>query len=129
MSNSNKFIAIGSVACLVGVATGAFGAHALEGSLGPEQLTTWEKGVDYLFVHALGLILLGILARIEPRKCLNLAAWLMVAGIVLFSGSLFVLVLSGIKWLGMITPLGGVSFLAAWLILAVCYLKADRKTG
>jgi len=111
---------------MAGVLAGAFGAHALEQVLSPERLQTWEKGVDYLFVHALGLILLGALETTGPRNCHRVAGVLMMAGILLFSGSLFVLVLSGARWLGMITPLGGVSFVAAWLVLGVGYLVARR---
>jgi uncharacterized membrane protein YgdD (TMEM256/DUF423 family) len=110
------------------VATGAFGAHALEQIATPERLGTWEKAVDYLFVHSLGLLLVGILDRFEPRTCHRLAGGLMLIGIVLFSGSLFALVLSGVTKLGMITPFGGVSFLLAWLLLAVCYLKKGRHS-
>ena len=85
-------------------------------------------GVDYLFVHALGLILLGGLETAAPKKCHRVAGGLMMAGILLFSGSLFALVLSGVTKLGMITPFGGVSFLLAWLLLAVCYLKKGRHS-
>ena len=123
-------IGTGALFCLAGVVTGAFGAHALEQSVPPERLLTWGKGVDYLFVHALGLVLLGALDAVGPRKCHRVAGVLMAAGIILFSGSLFALVLSGITWPGMITPLGGLSFVAAWLVLGVCYLRGSGiKTG
>lgn len=125
-ATTRLFVGIGALGCMTGVVTGAFGAHALEQVVSPERLQTWEKGVDYLFVHALGLILLGALEAVAARKCHRVAGVLMMAGIVLFSGSLFALVLSGVRWLGMITPLGGVSFVAAWLALAVCYLAAGR---
>jgi uncharacterized membrane protein YgdD (TMEM256/DUF423 family) len=124
-ATTRLFITAGALGCMAGVITGAFGAHALEQVLSPDRLQTWDKGVDYLFIHALGLILLGVLETAAPKKCHRVAGGLMMAGILLFSGSLFVLVLSGVRWLGMITPLGGVSFVAAWLVLAVCYLQAD----
>jgi uncharacterized membrane protein YgdD (TMEM256/DUF423 family) len=124
-ATTRLFIGAGALCCMAGVVTGAFGAHALEQVLSPERLQTWGKGVDYLFVHALGLILLGALEAIAPRKCHRVAGVFMVAGMLLFCGSLFVLVLSGVRWLGMITPLGGVSFVAAWLVLGVCYLVAN----
>jgi len=127
MKQADTFIAIGALGCLLGVAAGAFGAHALEQAVSPDRLATWEKAVDYLFVHSLGLVLVGILERFEPRACHRWAGRLMLAGIALFSGSLFVLVLSGVTKLGMITPFGGVSFLLAWLLLAVCYLKNGRR--
>ena len=128
MRQADTFIAIGALGCLLGVATGAFGAHALEQAVSPDRLATWEKAVDYLFVHSLGLVLVGILERFEPRACHRWAGGLMLAGIALFSGSLFVLVLSGVTKLGMITPFGGVSFLLAWLLLAVCYLVNGRRS-
>ena len=83
--------------------------------------------MDYLFVHSLGLFLIGILDRFEPKACHRWAGGLMLAGIVLFSGSLFALVLSGVTALGMITPFGGVSFILAWLLLAGCYLRTGRR--
>jgi uncharacterized membrane protein YgdD (TMEM256/DUF423 family) len=128
MKQGNTLIALGALGCLLGVATGAFGAHALEQIVSTERLGTWEKAVDYLFVHSLGLLLVGILDRFEPRNCHSLAGGLMLIGIVLFSGSLFALVLSGATKLGMITPFGGVSFLLAWLLLAICYLKTGRHS-
>ena len=128
MNRGNALIALGALGCLLGVATGAFGAHALEQAVSPDRLDTWEKAVDYLFVHSLGLLLVGTLDRLEPRACHRWAGGLMIAGIVLFSGSLFALVLSGVTKLGMITPFGGVSFLLAWLLLAICYLKTGRHS-
>ena len=95
MKPANTLIALGALGCLLGVATGAFGAHALEQAVSPDRMGTWEKAVDYLFVHSLGLVLVGILDRFEPRACHRWAGRLMLAGIALFSGSLFALVLSG----------------------------------
>ena len=123
MNRTNTYIVLGALGCFLGVATGAFGAHALEQSVSADRLDTWGKAVDYLFVHSLGLILVGILDRLEPKPCHRWAGGLMLVGIVLFSGSLFALVLSGVTALGMITPFGGVSLLLAWLLLAICYLK------
>jgi uncharacterized membrane protein YgdD (TMEM256/DUF423 family) len=125
VKTSNAFIAIGALGCMLGVAAGAFGAHALEAVLTPERMVTWGKGVDYLFVHALGLVLVGLLEAARARKCHRMAGALMLVGTVLFSGSLFTLVLSGATWLGMITPVGGVAFIAAWLALGICYLLSD----
>jgi len=128
MKQADSFIVIGALGCLLGVAAGAFGAHALEQTVSPDRLATWEKAVDYLFIHSLGLVLVGILERVESRACHRRAGGLMLAGIALFSGSLFALVLSDVTKLGMITPLGGVSFLLAWLLLAICYLKDRRQS-
>jgi uncharacterized membrane protein YgdD (TMEM256/DUF423 family) len=127
MKAADALVALGALGGLLGVATGAFGAHALEQALSPDRLDTWEKAVDYLFVHSLGLVLVGILDRFEARACHLWAGGLMLAGVLLFSGSLFALVLSGVTALGMITPFGGVAFIFAWLVLAVCYLKTGRR--
>jgi uncharacterized membrane protein YgdD (TMEM256/DUF423 family) len=127
MRLADAFTALGALGCLLGVATGAFGAHALEQAVSADRLDTWEKAVDYLFVHSLGLVLVGILDRFEPRACHRWAGGLMLVGIALFSGSLFALVLSGVTALGMITPFGGASFILAWLLLAACYLSAGRR--
>lgn len=128
MRLADTFTALGALGCLIGVATGAFGAHALEQFVSADRLDTWEKAVDYLFVHSLGLLLIGTLDRFEPKACHRWAGGLMLAGIVLFSGSLFALVLSGVTALGMITPFGGACFILAWLLLAACYLRAGRRT-
>lgn len=128
MKLGNILIALGALGCLLGVATGAFGAHALEQAVSPDRLDTWEKAVDYQFVHSLGLMLIGVLERLEARACHRWSGGLMLAGIALFSGSLFALVLSGVTALGMITPLGGLAFILAWLLLAVCYLKTGRRS-
>jgi uncharacterized membrane protein YgdD (TMEM256/DUF423 family) len=127
MKLTDAFTALGALGCLLGVATGAFGAHALEHLVSADRLDTWGKAVDYLFVHSLGLVLVGILDRFEPRACHRWAGGMMLVGIALFSGSLFALVLSGVTALGMITPFGGASFILAWLLLAVCYLSAGLR--
>lgn len=121
---SNLFIGIGALGAMIGVATGAFGAHGLKNILGSTQLATWDTAVTYLFIHALGLLLIGMLERTTPRRCHAIAGWTMLSGMVIFSGSLFLLALTSTRWLGAITPVGGVCFIAAWLILAVCHLRA-----
>jgi uncharacterized membrane protein YgdD (TMEM256/DUF423 family) len=113
-----------SAACgLVGVAMGAFGAHALKESLSSEMLVVYKTAVDYQMWHALGLGLIAVFYQQRPDSVhLEWAGRLMFAGIILFSGSLYLLAISGIKWLGMITPLGGLSFLIAWgLVIAFAY--------
>jgi len=103
----------------VAVAAGAFGAHALKGRLTPELSATWETAVQYHAWHALGLAVVGLLTiQVPGRVGLALAGWLFVAGIVLFSGSLYAMALTGARWLGAVTPIGGVAFLAGWLSLA-----------
>ncbi|QJC53147.1 DUF423 domain-containing protein [Paenibacillus albicereus] len=114
-----RYLAFGALYALVGVALGAFGAHGLEDHVEPDRLEIFETGVRYQMYHAIGLILLAFAASmLGDRKPLRLAGRLMQAGIWIFSGSLYVLVLSGVTWLGAITPIGGVCFIAAWGIAA-----------
>jgi len=118
------FVIIGSLSAFLGVALGAFGAHGLKTRVTTEMLTVWQTGIHYHLVHALGLLMIGVLCQLMPETSLvRYAGWLIVAGTVLFSGSLYVLVLTDIRTLGMITPLGGISFLAGWLILAAAVWK------
>ena len=106
------------------VSLGAFGAHGLKKRVTEELLTTWNTAVFYHLAHALALILLGILIQLLPSAHhISTAAWCLTAGILLFSGSLYLLVLSGIKPLGMITPLGGVSFLIGWIFVAAAIAR------
>ncbi len=103
----------------VAVALGAFGAHALKSRLEPDLLATWQTAVLYHALHALGLFGVGLLMLHWPERVdLAVVGWLMIAGIALFSGSLYALALTGNRGLGAITPFGGIAFLAAWLVLA-----------
>ena len=113
------FVVLGALAAALAVALGAFGAHALRAKLPPDLLAVYRTGVEYHFYHALGLILVGLAAQHLPESGpLKIAGWLMVAGIVLFSGSLYVLAVSGVRALGAVTPIGGVAFIAAWALFA-----------
>lgn len=112
-----------SVLLALAVALGAFGAHGLKSQLSTEMLQTWKTGVDYHFYHALGLLLIGILAVSFPSELVKWSAILLTAGIVLFSGSLYALAISGIKWLGAVTPVGGLSFIAGWVLLFLAVWK------
>jgi len=123
---SNVFIGLGALSAFISVAAGAFGAHALKQVLDTDMLAVYHTAVDYQFFHSIGLIVIGALHKISPRRSHSIAAWAMLAGIIIFSGSLYILSISGIKWLGMITPIGGVCFLAAWLIVALSYLAGDN---
>ena len=100
-----------------GVMIGAFGAHGLKALLTADQLAIYHTGVDYQFVHALALLLLGALAQHQTPKAWQLAATLFIAGVFIFSGSLYLLVLTDTSWLGAITPIGGMSFIAGWAAL------------
>jgi len=114
------FVVLGSLSAFAGVALGAFGAHGLKTRVPPEMLTVWQTGVLYHLVHALGLLLIGILSHQMPEAAMvRNAGWAILLGTLLFSGSLYALVLTGIKPLGMITPFGGIAFLVGWLLLGV----------
>ncbi len=112
-------LVLGALLMFVAVAAGAFGAHALKSRLGADLLATWQTAVQYHAWHALALLAVGLLMLHWPERAdLAIAGWLMAAGIVLFSGSLYALALTGVRGLGAVTPLGGLAFLAAWLVLA-----------
>lgn len=124
------FIVLAAIAAFLAVALGAFGAHGLKSILTPPQLETYRTGVEYQMWHALGLGLIGLLLERYPdRAALIWAGWLMFGGIVLFSGSLYLLTLTSARWLGAITPFGGVAFLAAWLLLAIVALQLKGSKG
>ena len=117
---------LGSVAMLLAVAMGAFGAHALKELLPAERMAVYQTAVNYHVYHALGLLAIGALAlRIPDAAWLRAAGLLMGSGLLLFSGSLYALALSGVRGLGAITPLGGVAFLLAWLALALAVFRSD----
>jgi uncharacterized membrane protein YgdD (TMEM256/DUF423 family) len=110
---------LGAAAMFMAVALGAFGAHALKARLAPDMAAVWQTAVQYHAWHALALLAVGILLAQDPNRAgLVWAAWLFAAGIVLFSGSLYVMALTGVRGLGAITPLGGVAWLAGWAALA-----------
>ena len=116
---AKTFLVLGALCAMLAVMLGAFGAHALRSRLPPELLAVFHTGVQYHFWHALGLLAIGLVLLHAPGSALvRWAGWLMLAGIVVFSGSLYALSISGARWLGAITPLGGLSFIAAWALLA-----------
>lgn len=112
------FLLIGSLAGFIGVALGAFGAHALRGRLSPESLDVFETGVRYHMYHAFAILIVAVaLARFDV-SAVRAAGWLFTIGIVIFSGSLYALSLTGIRTFGAVTPIGGLAFLTAWALLA-----------
>ena len=117
------FFGVGALSALVSVAAGAFGAHALRARLTPEYLAVFETAARYQMYHALGLLAVAWAVTRWPGLLPVWAGWLFVAGTVLFSGSLYILALTGTRWWGAVTPLGGVAFLAGWL----CLLLAARS--
>jgi uncharacterized membrane protein YgdD (TMEM256/DUF423 family) len=120
------FLLLAAVAGFSGVALGAFAAHGLKGRLSAEYLTVFQTGVHYQLVHALALFGVALLAERLPGRLVKVAGSLFTLGILLFSGSLYLLTLSGLGKLGMITPLGGVCFLAGWLCLCLAALRGNR---
>jgi uncharacterized membrane protein YgdD (TMEM256/DUF423 family) len=112
-------LTLAAVLMFVGVAAGAFGAHALRARLAPDALSIWQTAVQYHLWHALGLLAAGLLLLQRPDSApLGVASWLFLAGIALFSGSLYALALTGTRGLGALTPIGGIAFLAGWAAIA-----------
>lgn len=116
---NRTFWMLGCTFALVAVAAGAFGAHAMRARLEPEMLAVWETGARYQMYHALALLAVAMAAGRWPGGGWSAAGWLFTAGIVVFSGSLYVLAFSGVRWLGAVTPLGGLCFLGGWIALAL----------
>jgi uncharacterized membrane protein YgdD (TMEM256/DUF423 family) len=123
----NIIIAIGALNAFIAIASGAFAAHALKTSISEYSLQIFHTAASYQMHHALGMVLTGLLIT-KNQWQLRFSAMLMLIGIILFSGSLYILSLTGIRWLGMITPLGGICFLSAWLLLAYHFLFQDQNT-
>ena len=113
------FLLVGALAGFTGVALGAFGAHGLRARLCPEMLGVFETGVRYHLIHAVALLAVAAVPRARRGRLFTTAGWFFTVGIVLFSGSLYTLALTGVTTLGMVTPLGGLAFLAGWACLAV----------
>jgi uncharacterized membrane protein YgdD (TMEM256/DUF423 family) len=120
----------GLLLMLLAVALGAFGAHALKSIIGEAQLQTWKTASTYHFYHALGLIGLGIWAeRQSLTKYISAAGMLFIGGILLFSGSLYLLAVTQVRWLGIITPLGGVLFLAGWISWMLALYRNNQASS
>jgi len=119
------FSSLGALLALLGVAAGAFGAHALRGRLDPSMLQVFETAVRYQLAHALALLFLGQHVRAAPRTGATAAAWLFTIGTLLFSGSLYALALTGARWWGAVTPLGGLAFLVGWALVARAFWPKD----
>jgi uncharacterized membrane protein YgdD (TMEM256/DUF423 family) len=124
-TTAKLFLALGSLSGALAVIIGAFGAHGLKDKICEEMLTVYKTGVEYHFYHTLVLLGIGLLALHCESKFLVASGWSMVAGILLFSGSLYALSTSGTKILGAITPIGGLFFIAGWILLAAAVLKSS----
>ena len=113
------FITLASLSGILAVVFGAFGAHALKGKLDDQALKVFETAVQYHFYHNFALLVVGVIALSQPQTVLlKSSGWLFVIGILVFSGSLYLLSLTGVRWLGAITPLGGLALIAGWACLA-----------
>jgi uncharacterized membrane protein YgdD (TMEM256/DUF423 family) len=128
----SRWISTGSVFCLIAVATGAFGAHALKDMISEYQVSVWNKAVLYQFIHAIAICFIGLLSLQVSAPALDKAAWLFTAGIICFSGSLYILAtkdVNGIsaKWLGPVTPLGGMCFIAGWALVGIGKIKTKGE--
>ena len=118
------FFGLGSILAGIAVGLGAFGAHGLRGILSPEDLVTFETGVRYQMYHALALLGVAWAVTQWETVLLEWSGWLFVLGILVFSGSLYILVLTGQRWLGAVTPLGGLALILGWVLLASAFFRA-----
>jgi uncharacterized membrane protein YgdD (TMEM256/DUF423 family) len=124
-ASTRKFIIIGAISAALAIGLGAFGAHAIRTSLSARMLEIYHTAVFYHLVHSLGLLAVAFVCYLQPTAgAARFAGWLMSAGIILFSGSLYLLAVTGAKWLGALTPLGGIALIVAWLLLAVAALQS-----
>lgn len=143
LSKSGKVLLLaGAILAALGVVIGAFGAHSLPKLISTagleaesevsehirKRVANWETGARYQMYHAIGLMIAGFLSQIVPRKLCVFSGWSFAMGILLFSGSLYLLALTNTKWLGAIAPIGGTAFILGWLALAIAISKAE-KTG
>lgn len=118
------FITLASLSGMFAVIFGAFGAHALKGKLDDQAIKIFETAVQYHFYHSFALLMVGVIALSQPQTVLlKSSGWLFVVGILVFSGSLYLLSLTGVRWLGAITPLGGLTLIAGWACLAATSWK------
>ncbi|MBU5355747.1 DUF423 domain-containing protein [Paenibacillus silvae] len=126
-----KWMMVGAILTMLSVGIGAFGAHMLKDKIGASAIATYETGVQYHMIHALGLLIIGLTAgQLGESLKLKWAARLLFAGIIIFSGSLYVLSISGIKILGAITPIGGVAFIIGWLLFAIdVWQRGQRRSA
>ena len=118
------FLILGSINAAAAVTMGAFGAHSLKAEISEGMLSVFQTGVQYHFYHSLGLLIIGLMTLyFQSGKYLYAAGWIMFFGIILFSGSLYILSTTNMRWLGMITPFGGMAYLISWILIAVAVWK------
>ena len=119
-----SLIVAGALLMALAIAAGAFGAHALAARLSPERLATWETAARYHMYGALSVVLVALLVARVPSALLSAAGWVLVAGTVIFGGTVYALALGGPRWLGAVTPLGGLALISGWLMVAVAVWKS-----
>ena len=130
MNNITKqFIQYGAVMMALTVALGAFGAHALKDMLDENMIKVYNTGVEYQFYHALGLFVVAFVAHVNENKIIRTAGYVMIGSVVIFSGSLYLLAITGVKWLGIITPMGGTGFIASWILVFASVNEAKVNTS
>ena len=120
-----NWIGIAAINMAIAVALGAFGAHGLENIVSAQQLEWWHTATLYLFIHALGLLVVGLLIRLKYTT--QATAWLLQIGIIIFAGSLYVMTLGAPRWFGAITPIGGVLMIVGWLWLAISTFRLENS--
>ena len=118
-----SYIAIGAILSAIGILFGAFGSHSLKSKLNPEQLIVFDIATRYLMYHAIGIFSIGILAYSVPESVVKIPVFIMLIGILLFSGSLYLISLKGFSKFGIITPIGGTAFIVSWVLLAINIYK------
>jgi uncharacterized membrane protein YgdD (TMEM256/DUF423 family) len=123
MKSPITILKVGAIFMALAVAFGAFGAHAVKGILTPERFDVYRTAVQYHFYHAIGLLIIGVVAFNITNQWIAWSAYSLIAGILIFSGSLYLLTLLDIGWLGAITPIGGVAFILGWIFLLIGLMK------
>lgn len=129
MRHTSKIFAVtGALSMALAIGLGAFGAHALRRSLAPNMFAVYQTAVLYHLVHSIGLFAVVQAAFFKPKAAtIRTAGWMMIGGMTIFSGSLYLMAATGIRWLGAITPIGGTALIAAWLLLAVGLIRTGRR--
>jgi len=122
-----RFLILAGLLGFLGVLAGTFGAHGLKGRIEPAMIETFEVGVRYHLVHAVALLVVALMAQQKISACMKVAGWGFTIGIIIFSGTLYLLAVTGMKWLGAITPLGGVGFMVGWIALLVAGVREKKK--
>ena len=123
---SKLFLILGSINAATAVSMGAFGAYFLKTKIPEEMLSVFQTAVQYHFYHSLGLMIIGVLTLyFKPEKYFGIAGWMMFIGIILFSGSLYILSTTATRWVGIITPFGGIAFIVSWVFIAITVWKGS----